>query len=69
MLLDCMRGILVVGLSLVAFISIVWLREQVLHGGGPEWAVGNADDVVIGGDPQPQPAVSVHHLSVLSDEG
>ena len=23
--------------TLCAFISLVWLREQILHGGGPEW--------------------------------
>ena len=23
--------------TLGAFISIVWLREQILHGGGPDW--------------------------------
>ena len=40
MFVDCIRGIFVVACSLCAFISIVWLREQVLHGGGPEWAVG-----------------------------
>ena len=24
-------------LTLLAFIGLVWLREQILHGGGPEW--------------------------------
>ena len=23
--------------TLCAFISLVWLREQILHGGGPDW--------------------------------
>ena len=23
--------------TLLAFISLVWLREQILHGGGPDW--------------------------------
>merc|ERR1712038_905661 len=27
----------VVPLTLLAFIGLVWLREQILHGGGPEW--------------------------------
>lgn len=26
-----------VTLTLLAFIGLVWLREQILHGGGPEW--------------------------------
>lgn len=28
---------MVVSLTLMAFIGLVWLREQILHGGGPEW--------------------------------
>uniref|UniRef100_A0A2C9LZL1 RING-type E3 ubiquitin transferase n=1 Tax=Biomphalaria glabrata TaxID=6526 RepID=A0A2C9LZL1_BIOGL len=34
---DCFQGCLVVTCTLCAFISLVWLREQILHGGGPEW--------------------------------
>ncbi|GIY71172.1 e3 ubiquitin-protein ligase MARCHF6 [Caerostris extrusa] len=30
-------GCCVVTCTLCAFISLVWLREQILHGGGPEW--------------------------------
>ena len=32
-----MQGCAVVTLTLLAFIGLVWLREQILHGGGPEW--------------------------------
>ena len=28
---------MVVTLTLLAFIGLVWLREQILHGGGPAW--------------------------------
>ena len=28
---------MVVTLTLLAFIGLVWLREQIIHGGGPEW--------------------------------
>ncbi|RNA37476.1 E3 ubiquitin- ligase MARCH6 [Brachionus plicatilis] len=34
---DILQGAFVVLCSLGAFISLVWLREQILSGGGPEW--------------------------------
>ena len=34
---DILQGGFVVLCSLAAFISLVWLREQILSGGGPEW--------------------------------
>ena len=34
---DILQGCAVVTLTLLAFIGLVWLREQILHGGGPEW--------------------------------
>ena len=34
---DIFQGFAVVTLTLLAFIGLVWLREQILHGGGPEW--------------------------------
>ncbi|GFO07122.1 E3 ubiquitin-protein ligase march6 [Plakobranchus ocellatus] len=34
---DCFQGCLVVTCTLCGFISLVWLREQILHGGGPDW--------------------------------
>ena len=37
MVTDVLQGCFVVGCTLCAFISLVWLREQVLHGGGPDW--------------------------------
>ena len=37
MVTDILQGCFVVGCTLCAFISLVWLREQVLHGGGPDW--------------------------------
>ena len=46
---DCFQGLLVVACTLGAFICLVWLREQILHGGGPEWIVpdnhGNVQQV------------------------
>ncbi|XP_037085050.1 E3 ubiquitin-protein ligase MARCHF6-like [Pollicipes pollicipes] len=37
LLSDILQGCLVVTCTLCAFISLVWLREQILHGGGPDW--------------------------------
>ena len=37
---DIIQGCFVVLCSLGAFISLVWLREQILSGGGPEWLNG-----------------------------
>uniref|UniRef100_A0A336KFC9 RING-type E3 ubiquitin transferase n=1 Tax=Culicoides sonorensis TaxID=179676 RepID=A0A336KFC9_CULSO len=34
---DVFRGCFVVTCTLFAFIGLVWLREQILHGGGPDW--------------------------------
>jgi E3 ubiquitin-protein ligase MARCH6 len=34
---DIFRGCFVVLCTLFAFIGLIWLREQILHGGGPEW--------------------------------
>lgn len=36
-LLDCVHGLLVVLISLLGFISVVWLRDQLGHGVGPNW--------------------------------
>lgn len=34
---DIFHGCFVVTCTLFAFIGLVWLREQILHGGGPDW--------------------------------
>lgn len=34
---DICKGILVVSCTFFATIGLIWLREQILHGGGPEW--------------------------------
>lgn len=36
-LFDCAHGLVIVLVSLLAFISIVWLRDQLVHGLGPNW--------------------------------
>ncbi|KAK2554679.1 E3 ubiquitin-protein ligase MARCHF6 [Acropora cervicornis] len=49
---DCIRGCFVVACTLCAFISLVWLREQILMNGGPEWLEPNPNDAA----PQAAPA-------------
>jgi E3 ubiquitin-protein ligase MARCH6 len=40
---DILQGSFVVLCSLSAFIGLVWLREQILTGGGPEWLENDAN--------------------------
>lgn len=47
---DLFRGCFVVTCTLFAFIGLVWLREQILHGGGPDWLERD--------DPPPAPVVA-----------
>lgn len=35
--LDIVKGLFVVSCTFFATIGLIWLREQILHGGGPEW--------------------------------
>ena len=37
LILDNIYGLVVVFLSLVGFISLAWLRDQLIHGGAPAW--------------------------------
>ncbi|VDK77170.1 unnamed protein product [Litomosoides sigmodontis] len=37
LLVDCLKGCFIVSIFLCAFISLVWLREQIIHGGPQEW--------------------------------
>ncbi|XP_043920822.1 E3 ubiquitin-protein ligase MARCHF6 [Protopterus annectens] len=41
LLADCLQGCFVVTCTLCAFISLVWLREQIVHGGAPQWLEPN----------------------------
>ncbi|XP_045477854.1 E3 ubiquitin-protein ligase MARCHF6 [Harmonia axyridis] len=42
---DTFQGCFVVICTLFAFAGLVWLREQIIHGGGPEWMQREDDDV------------------------
>lgn len=35
--IDCLYGIVVVGLTLGTFVCFMWVREQIMLNGGPEW--------------------------------
>ena len=61
-----------VSLTLVAFIGLVWLREQIQHGGGPEWLDNELEQphhhhhhhhvpaAAAAADPPPHPIPGVH---------
>ncbi|XP_064640503.1 E3 ubiquitin-protein ligase MARCHF6-like [Lineus longissimus] len=51
LLSDCFQGCFVVTCTLCAFISLVWLREQILHGGGPDWLEDDIQPVVVNQQP------------------
>ena len=53
---DILHGCVVVLCTLCAFIGLVWLREQILHGGGPDWLEQDVQN-------------EVHHLSKLLNKG
>lgn len=42
---DILQGCVVVLCTLCAFIGLVWLREQILHGGGPDWLEQELNEV------------------------
>uniref|UniRef100_A0A0A1X2Q8 E3 ubiquitin-protein ligase MARCHF6 n=1 Tax=Zeugodacus cucurbitae TaxID=28588 RepID=A0A0A1X2Q8_ZEUCU len=56
---DAFRGCFVVTCTLLSFIGLVWLREQILHGGGPDWLErDDAPAAVNDGEEQAQPEVA-----------
>uniref|UniRef100_A0A3Q3QIJ6 E3 ubiquitin-protein ligase MARCHF6 n=1 Tax=Monopterus albus TaxID=43700 RepID=A0A3Q3QIJ6_MONAL len=46
LLADCLQGCFVVTCTLCTFISLVWLREQIVHGGAPQWLEQNQPPLV-----------------------
>ncbi|XP_070603170.1 E3 ubiquitin-protein ligase MARCHF6 isoform X1 [Erythrolamprus reginae] len=48
LLADCLQGCFVVTCTLCAFISLVWLREQIVHGGAPQWLDQNHQQAING---------------------
>ena len=51
---DIFHCCFVVTCTLFAFIGLVWLREQILHGGGPDWLEREDGGWAIGGAQQQQ---------------
>ncbi|KAJ8959758.1 hypothetical protein NQ314_006187 [Rhamnusium bicolor] len=49
---DIFQGCFVVTCTLFAFAGLVWLREQILHGGGPDWL--QRDNIVPQGEDPPR---------------
>lgn len=47
---DVFRGCFVVTCTLLSFIGLVWLREQILLGGGPDWLERDDAPAVAGGE-------------------
>ncbi|KAM5156899.1 E3 ubiquitin-protein ligase MARCHF6 isoform 2-T2 [Mantella aurantiaca] len=59
LLADCLQGCFVVTCTLCAFISLVWLREQIVHGGAPQWLEQNL----------PHPLNGLGQQNVVQDAG
>uniref|UniRef100_A0A673AZZ6 RING-type E3 ubiquitin transferase n=1 Tax=Sphaeramia orbicularis TaxID=375764 RepID=A0A673AZZ6_9TELE len=68
MLLDCVHGGFVVTCTLSAFISLVWLREQIVHGGGPQWLEQNQPPLVPNQPNGPAAADEVSPAELDDDE-
>uniref|UniRef100_A0A673B0A1 RING-type E3 ubiquitin transferase n=1 Tax=Sphaeramia orbicularis TaxID=375764 RepID=A0A673B0A1_9TELE len=66
MLLDCVHGGFVVTCTLSAFISLVWLREQIVHGGGPQWLEQNQPPLVPN---QPNGPAAADEVSPVDGQG
>ncbi|XP_056277580.1 E3 ubiquitin-protein ligase MARCHF6-like isoform X3 [Pseudoliparis swirei] len=56
LLADSLQGCFVVTCTLCAFISLVWLREQIVHGGAPQWLEQNPPPLVLNQPNGPAPA-------------
>lgn len=65
---DVFRGCFVVTCTLFAFIGLVWLREQILHGGGPDWLENNGDDGIVEEIPRPAPPPQADNLQEPLDD-
>ncbi|KAL2733842.1 E3 ubiquitin-protein ligase MARCH6 [Vespula squamosa] len=60
---DVFHGCFVVTCTLFAFIGLVWLREQILHAGGPDWLErDNVQLPPIDNPPQVVPAAAVQQI-------
>lgn len=60
LLADCLQGCFVVTCTLCAFISLVWLREQIVHGGAPQWLEQNQQQPLNGVGQQNEVKLTAH---------
>ena len=44
LIFDSLLGIVIVALSLLGFISLVWLKDQLSNGDSPEWLVSDRNN-------------------------
>uniref|UniRef100_M4AA55 E3 ubiquitin-protein ligase MARCHF6 n=1 Tax=Xiphophorus maculatus TaxID=8083 RepID=M4AA55_XIPMA len=65
LLADCLQGCFVVTCTLCAFISLVWLREQIVHGGAPQWLEPNQPPLVPN---QPNRPAQANEVSAIHQE-
>uniref|UniRef100_A0A3P9MX19 E3 ubiquitin-protein ligase MARCHF6 n=1 Tax=Poecilia reticulata TaxID=8081 RepID=A0A3P9MX19_POERE len=65
LLADCLQGCFVVTCTLCAFISLVWLREQIVHGGAPQWLEPNQPPLVPN---QPNRPAQANEVSAAHDD-
>uniref|UniRef100_A0A8K9Y510 E3 ubiquitin-protein ligase MARCHF6 n=1 Tax=Oncorhynchus mykiss TaxID=8022 RepID=A0A8K9Y510_ONCMY len=61
LLADCLQGCFVVTCTLCAFISLVWLREQIVHGGPPLWLEHHQQPQPNAAGQQPNEVTHIHH--------
>lgn len=66
LLADCLQGCFVVTCTLCAFISLVWLREQIVHGGAPQWLEPNQPPLVPN---QPNRPAQANEVSAIHAAG
>lgn len=59
---DIFHGCFVVTCTLFAFVGLIWLREQILHGGGPDWL--QRDNII---PPPPAPAAEPLLVAVVNN--
>ncbi|CAG7827854.1 unnamed protein product [Allacma fusca] len=66
---DIFHGCIIVMCTLCVFISLVWLREHIMHGGGPEWLDPPQEDNADGRDDGEENVEDDANLNVQEGDG